>query len=81
MNAEEFRAELAQRRAKVLAVLDNALDAGSAPEADAQMLAVGLRAAEAVTDRLDGKPAQTISGDKSAPLTVVVRRFVEDAPD
>lgn len=81
VNAEEYRAELAKRRAKVLAVLDNALAAGSDPKADPQMLAVGLRAAEAVADRLDGKPTQTISGDKTAPLTVVVRRFVEDVPD
>jgi len=79
MNAAEYRAELETRRAKALKVLDNALLMGETAT-DAAGVSAGMRAVDHITDRLDGKATQPLSGGDGGPLTVVLRRFVEDVP-
>lgn len=79
LNAEEYRAKLAERRAKVLAVLDRALDDATAPGADVSAVQLGLRAADHIVDRLDGKPAQALVGDaKAAPIRLEVGWATDD---
>lgn len=68
-----FRAKLAEKLEKVAEVYDAAL-------ADPD-LRVGLVAAKQISVELWGQPTQPVSGDENGgPLTVVVRRLVEDEP-
>lgn len=61
MEAKEYREELKQRRAKVLAVYDRALELAAVATAEtAAVLMAGVRVGNTIDDRLDGAAKQTI---------------------
>lgn len=68
----EFRRKLEEKLDKVEAVYDAAL-AHEDPR-------VGLVAAKQISVELWGQPTQAVTGEGGGPLTVVVRRLVEDEP-
>ena len=72
MEAKEYREELRKRRAKVLQVYDRVLDKALVSD-DASVLMAGARLGNAIDDRLDGKPNQSVSGPEGGPQVTEVR--------
>jgi hypothetical protein len=82
MEAKEYRDALKARREKGLAIIDKLFDAALAEEADVATLVAAARQVDVNDSRIDGRPTQPVSGDEDkGPLTVVLRRFVEDVPE
>lgn len=77
MEAKEYREALKERRAKVLAVYDRALDKALLAD-DPQTLMVGVRVGNTIDERLDGKANQPLSGpDGGAIPTALTVTFVK----
>lgn len=73
MEAAEYRTALKARREKVLRVYDKVLDKALQDEADAGVLMAAARLGNAIDDRLDGKPNQSVSGPEGGPMVTEVR--------
>jgi hypothetical protein len=82
MEAKEYREALKARREKGLAIIDRLYEKALAEDADLNAIVAGANQVDRNDNRIDGRPTQPLSGDdEKGPLTVVVRRFVENVPD